>query len=259
MSIRTGLLTLLLGSALAAATPALAEHRHGGGQGMPGGEPHSGWHDGGPGSGERPAVHTMAPPQGGQGPGQGSGNYVHGGSQTVGRGWPGVPPGRVAPGNTHAFRFSHHNFGQFSAEERSHWGTGRWRHGYHHGHGGWWWVVGGTWYFYPEPIYPYPGYVSDYWYDYYDYGPGSYSDGYDGGDNGGGYWWYYCNDPKGYYPYVRDCRVDWERVPPTPDASGPQNDGGGPQYDDRDDNHAQQGPDDNQDDDEGPPPPPPPR
>src|SRR6185437_1417075 len=38
---------------------------------------------------------------------------------------------------------------------------GRWRGGYWY-HGawgprvGWWWVVGPTWYYYAEPVYPYP-------------------------------------------------------------------------------------------------------
>ncbi len=28
--------------------------------------------------------------------------------------------------------------------------------------------------------------------------------------------WYYCRDPQGYYPYVRDCKGAWEPVPATP-------------------------------------------
>src|SRR5580658_1144994 len=28
--------------------------------------------------------------------------------------------------------------------------------------------------------------------------------------------WYYCNDPQGYYPYVQQCRISWQRVSPTP-------------------------------------------
>jgi len=67
---------------------------------------------------------------------------------------------------------------------------------------GWWWVVGDLWYFYPEPIYPYPDYVGpDYYYDYYQY----YSPP---------YYWYYCEDPPGYYPDVQECNEDWEAVPP---------------------------------------------
>ena len=29
-------------------------------------------------------------------------------------------------------------------------------------------------------------------------------------------YWYYCRASKGYYPYVKDCRVGWERVSPLP-------------------------------------------
>lgn len=30
--------------------------------------------------------------------------------------------------------------------------------------------------------------------------------------------WYYCADPQGYYPDVKQCRVDWQAVPPRPAA-----------------------------------------
>lgn len=28
--------------------------------------------------------------------------------------------------------------------------------------------------------------------------------------------WYYCQNPAGYYPYVRECPVGWQRVPAQP-------------------------------------------
>lgn len=28
--------------------------------------------------------------------------------------------------------------------------------------------------------------------------------------------WYYCEDPKGYYPYVPNCNGPWRAVQPTP-------------------------------------------
>jgi hypothetical protein len=28
--------------------------------------------------------------------------------------------------------------------------------------------------------------------------------------------WYYCDDPKGYYPYVASCNKQWREVSPTP-------------------------------------------
>jgi hypothetical protein len=98
-------------------------------------------------------------------------------------------------------RFNDHDF------ER--WRGGRWVHGPHGGRQGWWWVIGPTWYFYPQPVYPYP--------DPYlppviagpppppvavappppPPPPQMY---------------YYCDRPAGYYPYVPACRR-WRAVP----------------------------------------------
>jgi len=35
--------------------------------------------------------------------------------------------------------------------------------------------------------------------------------------------WYYCDQPSGYYPYVKVCSHDWQRLPimPPPPGSGP--------------------------------------
>lgn len=103
--------------------------------------------------------------------------------------------------------FRGHDFGHFTPEERTAWEHGGWRHTWHHGHYGWWWGVGDFWFFYPGPIYPYPDYIGpeDY-YDYYDqYGAPA-------------YYWYHCGDPAGYYPYVQQCNVPWEPVPPAADG-----------------------------------------
>lgn len=35
-------------------------------------------------------------------------------------------------------------------------------------------------------------------------------------------WWYYCEQVRGYYPYVKQCPGGWQRVPPTPSGGGPQ-------------------------------------
>ena len=31
-------------------------------------------------------------------------------------------------------------------------------------------------------------------------------------------YWYYCANPQGYYPYVRQCSGQWQTVPAMPDA-----------------------------------------
>jgi len=119
---------------------------------------------------------------------------------------PFVPhPGRVwGPGHDLG-HFHGHDFAHFTHVDHEHWQHGSWHHTWHHGHYGWWWLVDSFWFFYPEPIYPYPLYVgADYYYDYYDqYGTPP-------------YYWYYCEDPPGYYPYVQQCNGPWEPVPPSP-------------------------------------------
>ena len=32
-------------------------------------------------------------------------------------------------------------------------------------------------------------------------------------------WWYYCADTKAYYPYVKECALEWERVAAEPPAN----------------------------------------
>lgn len=90
------------------------------------------------------------------------------------------------------------------------WRGGRWAHVRHDGRLGWWWVVGGSWYFYPSPVYPYPNpwepppavIVSP------PVGvappppPTQY--------------WYYCEASRSYYPYVPICPGGWQQVPATP-------------------------------------------
>ncbi|HVA12942.1 MAG TPA: hypothetical protein VNF99_06815 [Stellaceae bacterium] len=33
--------------------------------------------------------------------------------------------------------------------------------------------------------------------------------------------WYYCNHPRGYYPYVASCSTAWQQVPAQPSAAPP--------------------------------------
>ena len=116
----------------------------------------------------------------------------------------------------------------FEYRDARHWQTGGWRHGHHGGRLGWWWVVGGLWYLYPQPVYPYP--------DPYRppvvvvqqapapvvvqvqapppsapavvmQAPTQY--------------WYYCDAAKGYYPYVASCATGWSKVPATPQGEAP--------------------------------------
>ena len=85
------------------------------------------------------------------------------------------------------------------------WRGGEWFHGDHDGRGGWWWIVGGNWYFYPAPVYPYPDpYIPPVVMPAPP--PPAYAPQY----------WYYCPNPAGYYPYVPACPTNWMAVPASP-------------------------------------------
>ncbi len=87
-------------------------------------------------------------------------------------------------------RFHEHDIGR--------WRSGAWHHGFHGGRNGWWWVVGGVWYFYPAPVYPYPD---------------PYAPPVGAPPPPQPQTYYYCDDPPGYYPYVPECRTPWRAVP----------------------------------------------
>jgi hypothetical protein len=147
-----------------------------------------------------------------------------------------------------------HDFRHFTPAEHRWWTGGRWRHTWWHGRYGWWWNVGGAFYFYNAPAYPYPSDVSPTYYDDQNYDDDDQGGGYgDQGQDQGGYndqgpgpdqqdmgpgyggggpsVWYHCNRPEGYYPYVKECRGGWEQVPAQPSdmqGPGPQGGPGGP-------------------------------
>ena len=108
--------------------------------------------------------------------------------------------------------FRGRDFAHLNPNERTIWRAGRWAHERHGGRLGWWWVAGDVWYFYPEPIYPYPTYISDYLIPV----PQPISPQF----------WYYCDDPPGYYPEVQACYDQWQLIPVMPppgqDTLGPQ-------------------------------------
>lgn len=113
----------------------------------------------------------------------------------------------------------------FDSRDHDHWRSGSWRHGSHRGRVGWWWVIGGLWYHYPQPVYPYP--------DPYrpptvvieqapvpvivqvpaqpvvPIAPPVIT-------QPAAQYWYYCEASRGYYPYVPSCPTGWKTVPATP-------------------------------------------
>ena len=79
--------------------------------------------------------------------------------------------------------------------------------------GPWWpgygWYPGYSWYpgypyaYYPAPYYPAPPVVVQQQPQVYAEPAPSQSD-----------YWYYCQDPQGYYPYVKSCPGGWMQVVP---------------------------------------------
>jgi hypothetical protein len=86
---------------------------------------------------------------------------------------------------------------RFSERDLDVWRSGHWHRGRHGGRVGWWWVLGDAWYYYPQPIYPYPD----------PYLPPVVAPGPPPGQV-----FDYCPRPRGYYPYVAACSVPWRPV-----------------------------------------------
>jgi hypothetical protein len=89
-----------------------------------------------------------------------------------------------------------HDIHRFREHDFERWRGGHWVNGRHGGRLGWWWVIGPSWYFYPQPIYPYPD----------PYQPPTIAPPPPA-------MYYYCDYPPGYYPYVAACPTPWRQVP----------------------------------------------
>jgi hypothetical protein len=117
-------------------------------------------------------------------------------------------PALADPHRDDVHDFHGRDFAHFSHAERDLWTHGAWHRDWHDGRFGWWWTVGPYWYFYPEPIYPYPGYIP----------PAVVVQqappvpaGLPPVQS-----WYFCDNPNGYYPYVASCNTAWREVPAAP-------------------------------------------
>jgi len=89
-------------------------------------------------------------------------------------------------------------------------------HGRRHGHVRFGVYVGSPWYwgpywgpayYYPPPAYYYPPRPAE---------PTQYIERIDPAETGS---WYYCEESRGYYPYVKECASGWTRVAPAPAAA----------------------------------------
>lgn len=121
------------------------------------------------------------------------------------------------------------NIHEFHVHDYNHWRGGYWYNGPHDGRLGWWWIVGGMWYFYPRPIYPYP--------DPYTppvviveqsqpqpsiqipappAPPAPPVQAQPQAAPQQAQFWYYCESSKTYYPYAPSCKEEWKKVPAMP-------------------------------------------
>jgi hypothetical protein len=106
----------------------------------------------------------------------------------------------------------YHDRGPFFDFDIDFWRGGFWDHGWHDGRFGWWWTLGPDYYYYyPQPIYPYPDPYQPPTIIYQQAPPPPAASGAPNQQ-----YWYYCDEPKGYYPYVPNCRTQWRPVPVTP-------------------------------------------
>jgi hypothetical protein len=121
--------------------------------------------------------------------------------------------------------FYGHDYAHFTVHDRDLWHRGAWHHEFRDGRLGWWYAVDGIWYFYDQPVYPYPTYIPAVVYipeeddapppDYVDapYAPAPASPQY---GQPPAYYYYFCPDSQTYYPYVGSCASNWQPVPAAP-------------------------------------------
>ena len=113
----------------------------------------------------------------------------------------------------------HGDIRYFHAHDIDRWRAGHWVNAWHGGRRAYWWVVGGVWYAYPVPVYPYPDPLI----------PSVMIEQNPSANASAGsppveqpvqtqapQFWYYCQNPTGYYPYVPECQGGWQKVPATP-------------------------------------------
>jgi hypothetical protein len=105
----------------------------------------------------------------------------------------------------------HGDIRHFHEHDIGRWRGGHWYHGRYGGRLGWWWIVSGVYYFYPQPVYPYP---DPYTPPVVVAPPVAAAPAPAPAPSSGT--WYYCDAAGAYYPYVADCPSGWRPVPATP-------------------------------------------
>ncbi len=101
----------------------------------------------------------------------------------------------------------------FGGRDLALWRGGRWRQEWHNGRFGWWWFAGGAWYFYDQPVYPYPDVVSDVVYAEPEVEAPAAPEPVQMSGPPPAQSWYFCDNPRGYYPYIQSCATGFRPVP----------------------------------------------
>jgi hypothetical protein len=117
--------------------------------------------------------------------------------------------------------FGHHEFHErhvahFAPHDFAVWRGGYWHHGWMGGRFGWWWFAGGAWYFYDQPVYPYPTEVSELTIVEPAAPPPPVVVQQPPAAAPAAPSYYYCDNPAGYYPTVQTCTMPWRPVPIAP-------------------------------------------
>ncbi len=120
----------------------------------------------------------------------------------------------------HAADFHARYVRDFTPAEFGLWHGGFWGVGWHYGRLGWWWDVGGVYYPYAVPVYPYPLEVSALTV----YGDDTVDLGYPVADApsipplpAAPTGVYSCADPAGYFPTVQTCAQPWQLAEAAPE------------------------------------------
>jgi hypothetical protein len=133
--------------------------------------------------------------------------------------------------------FAAHDYRHFNRYEHDLWVGGRWNKTCFAGRCGWWWFAEGQWYFYEQPVYPYPLTVSDIAYlepievapvivapqaPVMMAPPAPVMVAPPAPPQPAAPTWSYCESSRTYYPYVQSCPEGWKSVPAQPAPGAPR-------------------------------------
>ena len=130
-------------------------------------------------------------------------------------------------GRGHEAMRAHHEFRgrdvhHFNHAELARWRGGRWRNTCFDGRCGNWWFADGQWYFYDHPVYPYPLEVAEVTFlEPVVVAPVAQvvvqaAAPMQVAPSAAAQVWYYCDNPPGYYPYVKQCNTQYREVAAKP-------------------------------------------